>query len=203
MELKLLLSEVFEKPILKCYGFETFCYEPRKVVIKIAFQNEDMISYFSKEELLPLIEDSFLSDIQKEQLKLFFDEAENESYSRNELISICENSVVPYFCWENRDSYIAQVNISTAYSLLKSGAPYKIDSVDEETIWLSFPITEEVFDEKCKYTLTIDSRDDYLAEHGYDKEMFEANQLARSDTYYTAFLPTLKRLSAAAGKDWY
>ena len=42
-------------------------------------------------------------------------ELEKNKLTREELVNICERSVVPYGSWSDRDSYSAQVNVADIY----------------------------------------------------------------------------------------
>ena len=60
------------------------------------------------------------------------------TYTRQELIDLCELAIVPEGEWLDRDSCKAQQNLGVAWVLLKAGVEYEIDKdTDEETIWLT------------------------------------------------------------------
>lgn len=99
-----------------------------------------------------------------------------EDYTREELIDICEKSIVPEFHWSNRDSHEAHLNIGSCWALLKAGCDFRvltsgILSTDDRTIWLE-----------------IDAKGFTCFEGG----------AKQSELYY---LPTIERLSK--GGDWY
>lgn len=103
------------------------------------------------------------------------------TYTREDLIAICERAVVPVNRWSNRDSARSQEKIGTAWALLKAGCDWH-ESVspasDEDTIWIEieypgFSAFEEGRDER-----------EY-----WEEELF--------------YLPTEKRLDRWSGKDWY
>ena len=147
--------------------------------------------------------------------------------TREDLISICERSVVSYRAWDNRDSYSAQVNVADIYKLLKGGCDFKYNIENDRTIWVSFiNVTREQLDEAKSHNLNIDSIEDYFEEYGRSSEMFygypfsveenlfktitvddEANDDILSMEYYTGhlggYLPTELRLREANGGDWY
>jgi hypothetical protein len=126
-----------------------------------------------------------------------------ENFDREELISICENAVVSFQDWNDRDSYSAQVQLSDIYHMLKCGFKYQTQ-IDNETIWINFiDISEE--DKKNyrtkNYSLNIDSREDYLEEYGYDSEMFDAFGISLE--HPQGYIPTREKLNKMNGKDWY
>jgi hypothetical protein len=103
-------------------------------------------------------------------------------YTREDLIAICEKAIVPVSKWSNRDTPQSQEGIGKVWVLLKTGCPFTViyeeDSpgviTNERTIWLR--ITSPVFS-------TFDSgRPEY-------EELF--------------YLPTLTRIEACSGEDWY
>lgn len=102
-------------------------------------------------------------------------------YTRDELISICEQAIVPQHDWHNRDSQRSQAHVGKCWALLKANCNYRVCDrledepcrTDDKTIWL------EVDSEGFQY--------------------YEIGEL-RTDTFY---LPTPARLAAVAGKDWY
>ena len=58
-------------------------------------------------------------------------------YTREELISICEQSVVPYPKWINRDSPSSQAKVGMAWAYLKAGCEFRIhEDTGEDIIWL-------------------------------------------------------------------
>lgn len=104
----------------------------------------------------------------------------DEELTRDALIGICHDGVVPQRYWYDRDSSTAQIKLATAGALLRAGCDYTILRdperlcTDAQTIWLR--IEWEGF-----------------AHHDYDGGL-------DSDTFY---LPTRDRLAEADGKDWY
>ena len=124
-------------------------------------------------------------------------------YTREDLIQICQDSVVPYTKWSNRDSYSSQVGVSSIYQGLVAGIDYK-HRVDCETIWISFekPTEEQKIDIYYKYYLNIDSIDDYLEENE-GSEMFYDSGINWNSDFLAGYLPTRKRLDDADGDDWY
>ena len=100
-------------------------------------------------------------------------------YRREELINILERAVVPHEKWRDRDTSDAQRQAGEALFLLKAGCPFKFDTSPElqsnrNTIWIEIQF------------------------HG-----FAAFDHAGSDSAETYYLPTPRRLDAAAGDDWY
>lgn len=154
-------------------------------------------------------------------------ELEKNKLSREELIDICEQSVVSYGSWSDRDSYSAQVNVTDIYKLLKSGCDFEYNIENDRTIWVSFiNITKEQLDEAESHNLNIDSIEDYFEKYGRDSEMFygypfsikkdafktvtidnkEGNDtffMERYTEHLGGYLPTKARLKEANGDDWY
>jgi hypothetical protein len=101
-------------------------------------------------------------------------------YTREDLIKICEWASVPHAAWKNRDTASAQRQIGECYALLRAGCDFVIcrgdsgTATDDQTIWVE--ITFRGF-----------AYFDYGGD--WDRE-----------TYY---LPTVARLEARNGKDWY
>ena len=114
-------------------------------------------------------------------------------YTREMLIEICEKSFVPQSKWNNRDSFSAQKGVAMCYMLLKAGCKfqikYKEDFKDdttvtnEDTIWLKFWAKDFTWFD------VLDMDED---EYPDGREL--------NDVYY---LPTLKKIEAANGQDWY
>lgn len=125
---------------------------------------------------------------------------------RDKLISICERSVVLFQEWNNRDSYIAQVQLVDIHRLLSIGVEFET-KIENDTIYISFiNISEQQKKEYRGYgcMLQIDSLDDYFEEFGRDNEMFEGNGLDIDSKYgCSGYLPTEKRLEETNGEDWY
>lgn len=106
------------------------------------------------------------------------------TYTRDELIDICERAVVPVGRWRDRDSAHSQEKVGMAWALLKAGADFKVRETgadehdrcvtDERTIWLD--ITYPGF---AKF------------DWGGDDERL------------LVYLPTPARLEERSGHDWY
>lgn len=99
-------------------------------------------------------------------------------YAVNELLNICKDASVPQPKWGNRDSASAQMQLGKAYALLAAGCDYFITEVTDDTIWIV--VEYQGF-----------SWFEYGDEYGrgpLDHERF--------------YLPTRKRLTDAAGRDW-
>lgn len=105
------------------------------------------------------------------------------NYTRDELIAICEQAVVPVDRWRNRDSASAQEGVGHAWALLKAGAEFQVITAGnlattDRTIWIEV-----------------------------DWPGFMAFEYGTSDRSNwddaTFYLPTPKRLAEADGKDWY
>lgn len=128
------------------------------------------------------------------------------TYTREELINICERSVVSFMDWNNRDSYSSQVQLVDIHRLLIIGAEFEI-KIESETISVNFINLTEDLKGKYRdigYELQIDNLEDYFEEFGRDNEMFEGNGIDINCEYgCSGYLPTLKRLEEANGRDWY
>lgn len=142
------------------------------------------------------------------------------TFTRDELISLCESAVVPYQNWNNRDSYASQVNLQEIYGMLHTGCDFTT-TVNHDTILIEFKnITKNHLEHRHDRFLNIDSIDDYFEEFGYDNEMFDSNGwsycisqnsfendfLDSIEIYkgtLTGYIPTQKRLDEVDGEDWY
>ncbi|OBG32389.1 hypothetical protein [Mycolicibacter heraklionensis] len=101
-------------------------------------------------------------------------------FSRDDLIAICRDAVVPQGRWRDRDSSAAQRQLGQAWVLLSAGCEYRVMhagrlATNDRTIWIE--ITWRGF-----------------LDFEYGTEATE------SETFY---LPTRARLEQAAGGDWY
>jgi hypothetical protein len=101
--------------------------------------------------------------------------------SREDLIDLCRDGIVPQSKWLNRDSAGAQRQLGEAWALLSAGCNYRVLregrgglDTNDRTIWLQ--IESEGF-----------------AYRDYDGPL-------DSETYY---IPTRKRLNDNLGSDWY
>ncbi len=104
-------------------------------------------------------------------------------YTREELIQICEQAIVPEEKWGNRDSPDSMDQLGRCAVFLKCGCEFWIHPpakesgchMDERTIWLS-----------------IDHKTFNTFEYG--------GGYTESESYW---LPTPQRLADAEGDDWY
>jgi hypothetical protein len=102
-------------------------------------------------------------------------------YTREELIAICADAVVPHDRWCNRDSASAQYKVGLGWVLLSAGCDFQIlqnpggCNTDAETIWLE------------------------IYYRGFND--FEDGEGPTYDE--TVYLPTRKRLQDNVGGDWY
>ena len=109
------------------------------------------------------------------------------NYTREELIEICEKAIVQETDWNDRDTEASQCKVGECWALLKAGCDFEVMyddgmcSTDETTIWLY------VYSEGFRYF-------EYASGEEDDNEYKEKHH------YY---LPTLKCLEEANGKDWY
>lgn len=129
-----------------------------------------------------------------------------KQYSREELIAICQDAVVPCEKWRNRDSRCSQVQISDIHALLCVGAEFEIGGdTDDYTIWICFKnLTDEQKAKRLEYRLAIDSREDYFkkCDPNYESEMFESDGID-VNCLYEVYMPTRERLEQVKGEDWY
>ena len=102
------------------------------------------------------------------------------SYTRDELVAICERAVVPHAMWGDRDTASAQEGVGKAWAFLRAGCNFHVITegdrcvTDDRTIWVE--ITHDNFG---------------VIDWGGPQE---------TETFY---LPTPARLDATAGRDWY
>jgi len=126
-------------------------------------------------------------------------------YTREKLIELCERAVVHHSKWENRDSYSAQVLISSIYEGLTAGLEFEINNqTDDYTIWIDFINVEKdmLKNSRC---LSICGREEYFenCDPDYETEMFIGYGIDFNSNYTGGYMPTEKRLNNAEGDDWY
>jgi hypothetical protein len=131
--------------------------------------------------------------------------------SREELLSICEDAIIPWQNWEDRDSFSSQVLVSDIFGLLSTDATFTVTQ-DAETFWVSFKnVTQEQINEANTHFLSYDDRDEYLEEnpdyemfigYGLDLSSYGINQI-ENGLEVSGYLPTRKRLEDTSGGDWY
>lgn len=109
----------------------------------------------------------------------------SEHISREDLVQLCTDGVVPQEKWRNRDTSGAQRQLGEARALLAAGCDFFVLHgtgthslrTDENTIWVS------------------------IEWHGFEHFEYGADShLTENDTFY---IPTRARLDAANGGDWY
>ena len=109
------------------------------------------------------------------------------SYSRKDLITLCEKAFVPYQKWHDRDSPHSQIQIGTALALLKDGLPFEVCkdkegcSTDEQTVFVDIFYPDFCNMEEGEQTIK-------------NKENWESKMF---------YIPTQKRLNEANRQDWY
>lgn len=115
-----------------------------------------------------------------------------QNYTREQLIKLCERSIVQHKLWKNRDSYAAQTNVGSLLVLLKAGCKFELATkensdrrskciCDEDTLWVRIWVKDFIWFENL------------------DEETEPEGRLV-SDIFY---LPTEKRLLSTIGSDWY
>jgi hypothetical protein len=138
--------------------------------------------------------------------KQFLNEGKS-NYTREDLIQLCRDSVVPHQKWNNRDSYSSQVGVQSIYAGLTGGVPFTYN-IEGDTIWITFEKPTKEQKSKFEY-LPIDSREDYFewyrTEYGdeYESEMFDGYGIDWNSDYLSSYLPTRERLERVDGDDWY
>lgn len=105
------------------------------------------------------------------------------TYSRKELISLCEDSIRPESVWHDRDSEQAHRQVGEAWALLKAGCEFKV--LDEST-----RVDSLVSDDR---TIWVEIRSKGFAH-------FDWGGPYREDTRY---IPTRERLDNVGDRDWY
>lgn len=113
-------------------------------------------------------------------------------FSREELIDICEHSIVPEKWWFNRDTKYSQSGVGTVWALLRAGCEFIILVRDPN----SKKHQRAVTDSKTIW-IEILSKEFNWIENGGDPEL---KNLKDAETFY---LPTPDRLKESKGKDWY
>ncbi|MDJ0702802.1 MAG: hypothetical protein QNJ46_05930 [Leptolyngbyaceae cyanobacterium MO_188.B28] len=109
-------------------------------------------------------------------------------YTRELLIRICEQAIVPMNKWKNRDSWSAQRGVGKAWVLLNAGVDFEVCvtedgegcSTNEKTIWLEF--------------------DGIKGFSAFENGWSEEEDFTETETIY---LPTPESLERANGGDWY
>ncbi|MBB3752515.1 hypothetical protein FHT44_005027 [Mycolicibacterium sp. BK634] len=107
-------------------------------------------------------------------------QVKSEEISRETLIELCRDGVVPQKNWYNRDSARAQRQLGEALALLSAGCHYEILhdpdglNTNDQTIWIMI---------ECEG----------FAYHDWGGDLDR-------ETYY---IPTRERLNDNAGGDWY
>ena len=94
--------------------------------------------------------------------------------NRKDLIEICKKGIIPSSEWKTANTYIAQEQLGQCWLHLKSGCDFRIVSIEEDFIYLTF--SHPVFVEVVSNRKTI---------------------------CCNFYLPTEKQLKKSNGKDWY
>lgn len=105
-------------------------------------------------------------------------------YSRDDLIAICEDAIVPVAKWHDRDSARSQELVGKAWALLRADADFEVSYepedehdrcvTDDRTIWL---------------TITYPG--------------FGSFDWGGEDEQLLVYLPTPQRIAERSGRDWY
>lgn len=102
----------------------------------------------------------------------------SHTYTREQLIELCNKAVVAHEDWRDRDSSSAQRQVGELLALLRAGCPFEVVQKGD---WAT--------DERTIVVL--------VTFHGFSK--FEDGE-DESETFY---LPTESRLIERVGSDWY
>lgn len=123
--------------------------------------------------------------------------------NREELISICNDAIVPWNEWNDRDSFVCQQNVNQCHQLLKAGAEFNF-SVNKDSISINFfNLNEEIIKNSFSFSLDYDDIS-LFKEENPDSEIFEYyNSVDYSDTEKSCYLPTRELLIKRNGSDWY
>lgn len=104
-------------------------------------------------------------------------------FTREELIAICEQGIVPVEKWGNRDTASAQCQMGECWSLLKAGCDFQVyrgngkihaNSIDTIEVHVFFP--------------------------GFEAFEYGRDGMEGHESYY---LPSPERLQSVNGGDWY
>lgn len=129
-----------------------------------------------------------------------------KEYSREELIELCKESIVPCSKWNDRDSYSAQQKVQLIFEGLTGGVEYTYN-IEGKTIWIDFEPATTVQKDNMSY-IEIDSRDNYcewyLSEYveEFSGKMFEGGWVDWNKNNH-GYLPTKEKLEEVDGEDWY
>lgn len=133
--------------------------------------------------------------------------------TREELIKLCEDSVVHHSKWRNRDSYSAQVGIQSVYKALTAGLDFIILTEDispdyhsdDNTLIIEFTQPIDLRKLEMGRNLEISSREDYFRDCDPERnnEMFDADGIDFHSDHTFTYMPTRKWLDKRAGNDWY
>lgn len=104
------------------------------------------------------------------------------TYTREQLIALCERAIVPHNKWGNRDSAAAQRGVGKLWALLKCGCAFEI-------------MRRKKFGDIC----ITDDRTIYVTVTLKGFGTFEGGP-KETEIFY---LPTEKRLQEYSGDDWY
>jgi len=135
---------------------------------------------------------------------------------REELMKICEDAVVHHTKWRNRDSYVAQLSVQSAYRGLKAGLEFRVVTPemnpayhsDEGTLIVEFlqPIDFTKLEVVNEDSLKISSRQDYFrdCDPKLESEMFDGEGIDFYSRWTKTYVPSRTRLEAVGkGNDWY
>ena len=95
-------------------------------------------------------------------------------YTKEDIIKLCDDGVVHFSEWDDRDTPSAQSQLATARAYLIAGCPFRMcikGSIrsDDETVWIE------------------------IKHYKFEDE----------PSFHTYYIPTRKRLDESKEKDWY
>lgn len=106
--------------------------------------------------------------------------ATETTYTREELIALCEDAIRPESAWRDRDSESAHRQVGEAWALLRAGCEFTIECDDpatnDKTIWVR------------------------IVSAGFQYFEWGEDEFKRSEVFY---IPTRERLNSAGEGDWY
>jgi hypothetical protein len=119
---------------------------------------------------------------------------EIKTYTREQLIAICEKAIVPHSKWADRDTFTAIKGVGECLVLLRAGCKFEIlyeaeangFCTNDKIIWVTFWVKNFMWFE--------------VSDGDADPEGIPTDSDGSRLVHY---LPTEKRLEATKGKDWY
>jgi hypothetical protein len=133
--------------------------------------------------------------------------------NREELIKLCEDSVVHHTKWRNRDSFSAQKGIQSIYKGLTGGLDFEIVTKEidpdyhssESTLIIRFPQPIDFDKLNSGLDLKISSREDYFKDccPSGECEMFDGDGIDFYSDFTQTYMPSRTSVDFYGGEDWY